>query len=126
MVPRSDDGSVAPDSIFDRWGKTSLAAGVAFGKSLNRVDEDRHDIKDAGFEGVVEHRYKVPIGPWAKDRRLKEMGMYNQLQWEQGLEGWCMFLLTNYLGWTREQVLVYVAEMRSMLRDKRVHAYMEA
>lgn len=62
---------------------------------------------------------------WPKDPRLKEIGMYNRLQWEQGIEGWCMFLLTNYLHWAKEEVDVYLAHMRRALRDKSIHAYHE-
>ena len=51
------------------------------------------------------------------------MGLYNRLHWEQGIEGWCLFLLTRFLGWQHEEVTVYVAQMRKMLRDKTVHAY---
>ena len=121
----SDDGTIQPDSIFDKWGKVSLQAGDAFGKSLRRVEENRQGLIDAGFEGVVEHRYKLPITGWPKDRRLKQMGIFNQLQWEHGIEGWCLFLLTNYLNWKKEEVMIYVAQMRQMLRDKHVHAYHE-
>ena len=109
-----------------KWGKVSLDAGAAFGKSLARVAENRREIQAAGVEAVVEHRYKIPLGPWSADRRLKELGAYTQLMWDQGIEGWCMFLFTKYLGWQREEVLVFVAQMRRMIRDKRVHAYMAA
>ena len=27
-------------------------------------------ITDAGFENIVEEKYKLPIGPWAKDKHL--------------------------------------------------------
>ena len=78
---------------------------------------------DAGFEGVVEHRYKLPLTEWSGDRRLKTIGAFNRVQWDTGMEGYSMFLLTNYLGWKREEVLVYVAEMRKALRDRSIHAY---
>lgn len=123
VVPKSEDDTVKPDSIFAKWGKVSLDAGDAFGKTLRCVDEDKQNLIDAGFTDIVEHRYKLPIGGWSKDKRLKEIGMYNRLYWEQGIEGWCIFLLTKYLGWRYEEVMVYVAQMRKMLRDKTVHAY---
>jgi len=125
VVPKSDDDTVHPDTIFHKWGEVSLQAGDAFGKSLRTVDESKQGIIDAGFTDVVERRYKWPIGGWSKDKRLKEIGLYNRLHWEQGIEGWCIFLLTNYLHWTKEEVMVYLAKMREMLRDKRVHAYQE-
>ncbi|KAL0262963.1 hypothetical protein SLS55_001937 [Diplodia seriata] len=125
VVPKSDDGSVAPDSVFARWGDVSLAAGDAFGKSLRTVDESKQGLVDAGFVDVVERRFKWPIGGWAKEERLREIGEFNRLNWEQGIEGWCMFLLTNYLGWTRDEVVEYLRSMRSMLRDRKVHAYQD-
>lgn len=36
-----------------------------------------------------------------------------------------MFLLTNYLAWTKDEVMVYLGQMRTMLRDKKVHAYQD-
>lgn len=125
LVPKSDDGSVAPDSIFAKWGEVSLAAGDAFGKSLRTVDESKQGLLDAGFVDVTEQRFKWPIGGWSKDEKLKEIGVYNRLHWEHGIEGWCMFLLTNYLAWTKDEVMVYLGKMRTMLRDKKVHAYQD-
>lgn len=78
VVPRSDDGSVAPDSIFAKWGEVSLAAGDAFGKSLRTVDESKQGLLDAGFVDVTEQRFKWPIGGWSKNEKLKEIGLYNR------------------------------------------------
>jgi hypothetical protein len=73
----------------------------------------------------MKNRVNRYMAGWPKDQRLKEMGIYNRLQWEQGIEGWCVFLLTNVLHWTGEEVSVYLAEMRRALRDKSIHAYHE-
>ena len=62
VVPKSDDGTVPPGSIFHKWGEVSLAAGDAFGKSLRTVDESKQGIIDAGFQDVREHRFKWPVG----------------------------------------------------------------
>lgn len=124
VVPKSDDGST-DGTIFEEWGKVSLAAGDAFGKTLRIVDEAKDRMIAAGFQNVVEHRFKAPIGPWAKDRHLKELGRYNRLQWEEGIEGWSMMLLTKLLGWSRVEVEVYLMKMRQGLRDPKIHAYQE-
>jgi len=34
-----------------------------------------------------------------------------------------MYLFTNALGWTREQVVVYLARVRKELRDMSLHPY---
>lgn len=97
VVPKSDDGSTR-GTIFEKWGEISLEAGDAFGKSLRVAEKARSKIANAGFVDVVERRFKCPIGPWPKDPRLKELGMYNRLNWEEGIEGWTMMLLTKILG----------------------------
>lgn len=84
--------------MFEQWGEVSLQAGDAFGKTLRIIDEAKEMMIAAGFVDVVERRFKIPIGPWAKDPRLKELGLYNKLQWEEGIEGWTMMLLTKFLG----------------------------
>lgn len=96
VVPKSDDGTTV-GTIFEEWGRISLEAGEAFGKSLRIVDEARDRMIKAGFVDVVERRYKIPIGGWASDPRLKQLGLYNRLLWEEGIEGWCMYLLTTVL-----------------------------
>ncbi|KAL3490777.1 S-adenosyl-L-methionine-dependent methyltransferase [Aspergillus germanicus] len=124
VVPKSDDGST-DGTVFEQWGKVSLQAGDAFGKSLRIVDESRDRMINAGFVDVVERRFKVPIGGWPGDPGLKQLGLYNRLQWVEGIEGWCMYLLTTVLGWTREEVEVYLAKMRKGLQDSSIHAYQE-
>lgn len=123
--PKSDDASIATGSIFDQWGTISLSLGEKFGKSLRTVDEACPNIKAAGFTNVVEYRFKVPIGAWPADKKMKEIGQYNRLHWEQGIEGWCLYLLTTIEKWSIEEVQVYLARMREALRDKRIHAYQE-
>jgi hypothetical protein len=98
VVPTSDDGSVTEDGIFAQWGRVSLEAGDKFGKDLRIHEQIKGYLEDAGFEDIVERVYKWPFGPWSKDQRMKEIGMWNQLQWQEGIEGWCLALLTRVLG----------------------------
>ncbi|KAL6703856.1 hypothetical protein ACN47E_008990 [Coniothyrium glycines] len=125
VVPKSDDGTVLPGSIFEQWGEISLALGDKFGKSLRTVDEQKAGIEAAGFINVVEHRWKLPIGAWPANKKFKELGQYNRFNWEQGIEGWCIYLLTTVLKWSKEEVQVYLAKMRLALKDRSIHAYQE-
>lgn len=123
VVPTSDDGSVTEGSIFDQWGKVSLEAGDKFGKDLRIHKQIKGYLQNAEFEGVVEHVYKWPIGPWSKDAHMKEIGLWNQLHWQEGIEGWSLALLTRVLGWSYTEVQVYLGKMREALRDRKIHAY---
>lgn len=125
VVLKSDDGTVEPDSIFDEWGKISVLLGDKFGKSLRVVDEAKGNMEAAGFMNVVEHRWKLPVGGWPADKRFKEIGQYNRIHWDQGIEGWCIYLLTTVLHWSIEEVQIYLAKMRTALKDRSIHAYQE-
>ena len=97
VVPLSDDGTVTPDNIFGQWGSVSLEAAERFGKTLRIHEQAKGLISEAGFTNVVEKVYRWPIGPWSEDPRLKEIGLWNRLHWEEGIEGWAMALLTRVL-----------------------------
>lgn len=96
MVPASFDGT-HKGTVFEEWGDVSLQAGDAFGKSLRIIDEAAEHMRNAGFESVTEQRLPMPIGGWPKDKRLKELGKFNRVHWEEGIEGWSMYLLTAFL-----------------------------
>lgn len=142
IVIESDDGS-ADNTAMREIGTLGLQAGDKFGKSLRVIDEMKNGMINAGFVDVTEHSFKVPIGPWPKDRYLKEIGQYMRLVWDESLEMWTMMLLTKILGvslvptyispcplivlqWSREEVDIKLADVREDLYNKNIHGYNRA
>lgn len=39
--------------------------------------------------------------------------------------GWILYIWTTVMGWSKEEVTVYVAHLRKQLRDRHVHAYVK-
>ena len=79
-------------------------------------------FKDAGFQNVTVHRFRIPIGPWPRDQHLKTVGSWNLVQIEEGLEGLTLRLYTQLLKWKPEEVQVLLSDVRKNLRDPRIHA----
>ncbi len=52
-------------------------------------------MERAGFEDLVETRYKWPMNGWSKDPKLRELGMWNQLRLYDGIEGMMLRVLTH-------------------------------
>ncbi|KAE8380203.1 S-adenosyl-L-methionine-dependent methyltransferase [Aspergillus bertholletiae] len=121
---KSDDGTTT-GTMYNEWAQHFLNAGDTFGKTFRVVDEAKDQIKKAGFVDVVECRYKCPIGQWPKDPHFKLLGKLNRVYAEEAIEGYAMMLFTSVLGWTRDEVQVYLARMRSTLRNSSIHAYQE-
>ena len=58
----------------------------------------RRKIEVAGYQNIEECGFKVPLGTWPADRRLKEIGAWCAYSFLTGLEGWSLQVLTKYLG----------------------------
>ena len=72
----SDDNSMGPDRAIYKWIHTLLKAVGDFGRDPYPGPKLEGWMKDAGFVDVVAHKYKIPIGPWAKDKQLVRLDMF--------------------------------------------------
>lgn len=94
----SNDGSVGPGHTMYDWSQLFIDAGEKMGRTFKISKQSKSLIKEAGFVDVVEKRYKIPVGPWMKDTRWKEIGMWNLTYLTTGLEGMALYILKNVLG----------------------------
>lgn len=97
-VLKSDDGSIVPGDVLDQCGTLAIQAGISLGSSLEVEKSMQDDIARAGFIDVVKTTYKWPVGAWSNDPRLKELGKWNLLHWQQGLESWTLRSFTKRMG----------------------------
>lgn len=79
-------------------------------------------VTEAGFHDVTHHRFKFPIGPWPRDAKLKDVGMYNLTQVLGGLEAFSLRLFCDVLGWRKEEVLLLTSKVRKELKNLKLHA----
>ncbi|KAL7802244.1 S-adenosyl-L-methionine-dependent methyltransferase [Trichoderma aethiopicum] len=123
-IVRSDDGTVTETSALGQWGKFFLNGGKKIGRSFTVIEDEtqRKSIEAAGFVDIQEFNFKMPIGGWPKDPKLKELGQFAQMVLERDIEGYIVFM-ANTLGWTREEILVYIGMLRREVRSKNFHAY---
>jgi len=104
-------------------------------------------MEGAGFANIKEDPFKLPLGSWAAEQKMKNVGNYNLVTTDQGLEGYALYLFTNVLGWCSSPFLypadgkykrdlltgllsrsveathVFIANARKELRDKSIHTY---
>ena len=65
---------------------------------------------------------KCPLSPWAKDPKLKEMGLFGEAFATRDPEGFLTFV-SSILGWSRDQFMVFNAMFRKEVHDYRNHGY---
>lgn len=104
----SDDGTLPEDSALAKWWDIFMAIGEKTGSTFAASEVARESIEAAGFTNVQEHKIKVPVGPWPKDKTLKVWGSWNQIFLLEGLEGFALRGLTVILGVSKEKILCTV------------------
>jgi hypothetical protein len=122
----SDDGTLKEEHQLYGWGDMFIRCSERAGRSLRTHETMRSAIEEAGFVDVHEEKYKIPIGPWARDNALKEAGHLQYGHWNAALEGWAMWLLTHFgepVPWSKEEVHVFLAKVRTELSSPHIHAY---
>ncbi|KAF4985585.1 hypothetical protein FDECE_16461 [Fusarium decemcellulare] len=119
----SDDGTLKPDHALDKLGNYFCSTSEMLGRVMDAPKNFKTYMQKAGFEGLVEHRYKWPIGTWPKDKFYKELGAWTYANLEGGLEGLTLALFTRGLKWTKDETMLFCAEVRKDLQNPRIHAY---
>ncbi|KAL1953628.1 hypothetical protein VTO42DRAFT_2414 [Malbranchea cinnamomea] len=120
---KCDDGTLTPDLAMVQNDILVIEAADRLGRTACPGPHLKGWMEQAGFTNITEKCYKLPIGPWPRDPRMKEIGSWNQLQFLQGAEAWSMTLLMQAYGWTAEQVQAQVAQVRNDAQNMRIHAY---
>lgn len=121
----TDDNTLGPEDAISQWGPLFFTGGDKIGINFRTI-EDNLQIKAmeaAGFVDVEVHDYKVPSGIWPKDPRQLQIGMLFMYSALNDIEGFILFM-TQLLGWTREQVVVFAAHIRKEMKSGKHHVYL--
>ncbi|SPO04198.1 related to TAM domain methyltransferase [Cephalotrichum gorgonifer] len=120
----SDYEPIPDTTALGQWSKVFAEGGKKIGRSFTIVEDgtQRKAMEEAGFVNIQEYNYQRPLGSWPKDPVLKEMGSLAQAAWEADIEGYILFI-ANTLGWTTEQIQVYIAHLRYEMRSGKYRGY---
>ncbi|KAK7408530.1 hypothetical protein QQX98_009290 [Neonectria punicea] len=122
----SDDGTVTPESAMAQWGSFFREGAKKLGSKASftvvRDEVQRKALKETGFINIQEEPIKIPISPWAKDRKNREIGEFSKAAIENDIEGVVGFSATQ-LGWSKEEITLYAAHLRKELRNNNLHPF---
>ncbi|KAK3988020.1 TAM domain-containing protein [Cladorrhinum sp. PSN332] len=124
-VLTSDDGTVGEDSALAEWGRLFHEAGRRGGRPFTVFEDDIQNkaMESNGFVEITEVKKKVPLGAWPSDPKQKEIGQYGHLMIEQDSEGLILFAANVLNGWSKEEVSVYIAQVKRELRSGKNHCH---
>ncbi len=80
-------------------------------------------MRQVGFVDVVHQTWKVPIGAWPKDTKMKQLGLFTFEFIDGSLEGFALYLLKEIMGWEFEDIQSIVNGMRRAIRRNKLMPY---
>lgn len=80
-------------------------------------------MKEAGFENIVVREYKVPIGIWPKDPKMREIGTAQLIAMLEGIHGLTIAFWTRFLNWSPEEIEVFLDKTRAEFSSRNIHSY---
>ncbi|KAG9235960.1 methyltransferase LaeA [Amylocarpus encephaloides] len=122
IFPRSDNNSVSGNSGLMRWVHCLQQATAASYRPMEYNADTRRMLHDAGFVDIYDYNTNLPLSPWPRDQKQKEIGRWYNLALIQGLEAVTLQPLTR-AGWHREEIDRLIDEAKQDICNKTIHAY---
>lgn len=117
------DSKTSMDS-FALWCQLQGEAAAKAGLSLRTSGDFLKSLmRRVGYVDVEVKEFRLPIGPWPKDKRLQDAGLLQLSAMLEGIEGLSLRLFTNYSNWTIEELHVLLAKVRAELKSRGLHSY---
>ncbi|KAI8314930.1 Secondary metabolism regulator LAE1 [Colletotrichum sp. SAR11_59] len=120
----SDDGTLSPEKPLAKFSSLVREACVKFGRQFIDVPLMEDMMKQVGFQDVALQRFKWPSNPWPKDPHYKKIGEWNYHNFVAAAEALAMGPLTRAHGYTKEEVDVFLIDVRKNMRDPKIHSYL--
>lgn len=123
-IRQSDDDSLPADSCIAEWER-KWTEGINRAGLPGPCDPTvmTRQMMEAGFVNITVLNLKWPVGPWPKDPKLKECGLFTMAMLIEHWYGLSVKVFTQSLGWTNEELEILLAECRYELRKKSIHGY---
>jgi len=118
----SQDGTLAKDNAMVRMMDGLMSACEKIGRTMDPAPSMKKWAEEAGFVNVKEQRYRLPIGSWPKDPRLKEVGTLMGVNFIEGVEAFTGVLFKDVLGWSAEEVSRLNNEVKTAVKRGDAHA----
>ena len=116
-IPSCDDGTMAPDNPFLLWSTDIAEASERANRPANVGAQLKDWLREVGFVDVQETVFKLPVGGWPKEIRLKHIGMLWQRNLLEGLSGLTLRLFHHFLGRSVGEIEVSYCTLRIVRGD---------
>lgn len=126
-MPDSDDGTLTPDSAAVRFTRKMHEATSILGRRMDITSSDLASyLLAAGFVDVTITNLKMPAGKWPRDKRFKEIGLWNRELIYQGTEAFGLGLFMGVLKMGEEEARKLMEDYNEEAKRGKVHYYFKS
>lgn len=118
----ADDGTMKGTAL-ETWSNRMVEACGKLGIDTTVSSRYKQMLADAGFEDIVGHSFKWPVGTWPKDPVFKKMGKLTLVNFLSGIEGFTVRLWTGALGMTLEDTTDFLVQVKKDVVNPNIHSY---
>lgn len=122
-LPFCDDGSMSDDDpVYEFF--TCVGQGMAvFGGDSTAILKTEDYLKATGYINITDKAYKLPVGPWRRDKTLKEVGIFMREVLMDGLTAFSLKTLGAGLKWSDEKREMLLVRVRKAIMDPNIRSY---
>lgn len=110
MPCRSNDGTLHGTKL-ELWADKMVEGTHEMGRPVDQSHMYRQWMEEAGFRDIEEQRFVWPTNSWPRDKKLKELGKWTEVNLSEGMDGFTLAIFTRVLGWTKDEVDVLCAQV---------------
>lgn len=118
----SEDGTFAKDGGFAIFLDMLVKASAASGRPYVVAKTFEGLMKEVGFVDVEHSRYKLPLGTWPKNKKMKQLGAYGLALASAATEAYGLALCTRVMGLTEQKSKEFMKAAVDQISDKKTHA----
>ncbi|KAF2709258.1 S-adenosyl-L-methionine-dependent methyltransferase [Pleomassaria siparia CBS 279.74] len=118
------DTSLTPEtSPLLRWSSLFVQGAAQAGVDPSAPYHFDTLLRQVGFVDVNLAVHRWPVGQWAKGDKWKRLGKFAQEDLMDWLSSGSLLLFTRVLGWSRERLEVFLAEIRRELKEHKERCF---
>ncbi|KAI1076404.1 S-adenosyl-L-methionine-dependent methyltransferase [Whalleya microplaca] len=119
-----DDGTMLEGDMYALYTETFTRAMNSLGVDPGSVYKYAEWLREAGFVNIEVKMLKTPVGTWPEDPHQSKIGLFNRNMIYDGLHGFSIKPFTRGLGWTVEEVEVFLVDVRKALLNSTAHIWL--
>ncbi|RDW75493.1 hypothetical protein BP6252_06635 [Coleophoma cylindrospora] len=106
-----------------QWVEVFRQVGQQTGMTFEAAVRLKGWLEETGFENVEEVVFSIAVGTWPRDKKQKELGMWNQVRLANGMRDFTERRMRNSLGKQDVEIEALIARSRAAVQDSKLYTH---